>query len=903
MKKKGLMNKKVISAMTIGISAMLALQTPITAYANGNGEGQDPQSGNDGNNQGTEQQQTGESAPTDSSIVEAANQTAAQEPTFEQTVTAATEKAEEAQAECIGPNPEGTVAYKEVQDAGNIILNGDSSDPENVVPAAGSEVISNDKDKADAASDAIADLKKAADDIVTTKDKVDENGNAILDEEGNNVQDLSAVAGIQSAGAEIGEAKDILDELVDADKAAQDAYDEAYVKGGEYYANAKENDPQNPYDDTVESFGTAIEQIVDDESGSKGIVTTLNDIDTLISETDSDAATAILNIQNAASQEELEQAKQNFDNLMSTNIGTLEEWIASYGDLYDRFVKAEDELNKAQARLDTAESKYIGAQNTLGGKCQDAKNNVIDAQADVEAAEKKVQALDYALTTVEGLLPAEADPSATALAGVRGDNNWAGKFGNKDIVQSRLVMWDVLKYYYIPQVLGRNIIIDETVAPLPEFSHKSFSGQNGEYERNYTTVEYSYYDENGDIQTEVKYFNWDSIAKKDTANQNIYNTDTPESGTGIVIYEKSEQEVNSKWAEEKAWDLISHVAGGENDTDGVYVRNNNSVTDSKNKKRCIEQGMLKLYTYTDENGELQYITEFELFGGYPPLVMGLEGTYEPYNKGKDLQGNLTQNPDFMYEREDGTIGFRSPYLNKVFDNLTYVDPTVTVVQNQNALYRGENANCLIIGDNATIADVLKGQGNYVNGYVYSNVTGPDAQNFDKKVLDKLIEDNRKFNDYITANSLANVIRLKNQYDAYRKEVDEAKDAVDNAKGEIETLSTAIDTVKTGSQRQSKTKLAREVLGVASLSTYLGVEVSSNDLTMVELISELSGKKAEWNQKKADAESKLEEYEQLKDDAADDYQEALDALTGGEGGEGGGTTTDPTNPTTDRKSVV
>ena len=36
MKRGDLSNKKVVSALMIGISAMMALQTPITAYANDN---------------------------------------------------------------------------------------------------------------------------------------------------------------------------------------------------------------------------------------------------------------------------------------------------------------------------------------------------------------------------------------------------------------------------------------------------------------------------------------------------------------------------------------------------------------------------------------------------------------------------------------------------------------------------------------------------------------------------------------------------------------------------------------------------------------------------------------------------------------------------------------------------
>ena len=35
MMKKDLKNKKLVSALTVGISAMMALATPVTAYANG----------------------------------------------------------------------------------------------------------------------------------------------------------------------------------------------------------------------------------------------------------------------------------------------------------------------------------------------------------------------------------------------------------------------------------------------------------------------------------------------------------------------------------------------------------------------------------------------------------------------------------------------------------------------------------------------------------------------------------------------------------------------------------------------------------------------------------------------------------------------------------------------------
>ncbi len=880
MKSRGLMNKKVISAMTVGIAAMMALQAPMVACAEDT-PGSDP--GNGTGEQGVAQN-VNTSAPTDGSIT----QTSQQEPTFEEAVDAAEKQADVAYAACIDQGTSASApavtsggataevqlggADKEVKEAAKIILNGDA---ENNVPAAGSESATSNNAKT-----ATDNLIKAADLVLNGDDGLDENGNQRFDENGQPVAPTdSAMDQISAAGTAIKNAKSDLEAVEQSEKDAQKAYDETYVKGAKEYQDAKEGEPQNPYDDVTGTFKSAIENVADDDNGAKGIVSTGKNIDDTIKDIDDKSAEFINAIKNAATDEELEAAKKNFDGLMSGDGEALKGLITYYGNLCDKYEKAADKLEAAQKILDAKQSDFeekqaaLEKQGATGTDLANAKKEVGKAADAVEAAQEQVTGLDKALKAVEGVLP-KNDAPVTSLEGVRDD--WNNKFGttNNTYAGPRGVMDEILKYYFIPEVLGVKIINDDAAYPVSVNHISRPSGKSSEF--NYTVVQYSYYDDNGDIKQGEKYFNWDSIAKINYDNQNLDKNKVSEAGAGIVIYEKSISEIDSTWASKTALERMDEIA--KTDTEKKYWRNlgkaeEGPITDpdiNNNRARGIQQGMDILYSYTDKDGNRQYVSQFELFGGYPPLVRGTIGTYNSEGDLTDKNNKKIISPVLTeYTREDGTKGFKSVFTGIEYDNLI-----LATKQNQNGLYLGRNANnCLIIGDNATIANVLKD----TSSNTYKNVIGPNGNNFHEKKIEKLIADNKKLNDFISANTASNLTKENSQYAAYRKEVDDAVAAIQQADTEIGTLTEAIDCITVNSQRKAKTQLAREVLGVANLSTYLGINVSSNDLTMVQLINELNTMKKDWKQKKANAEAKLDTYEQLKKDAKDAYDTSVERL--------------------------
>lgn len=840
MKKNSLIkDKKVLSALTIGISAMMFLQTPISAYAAQNDElNENPPSepkteSNDSQSESSYKPVTNEAQ---AEFTQAYDACVSEQPVVAapQETPAAEQTADQAQ-----PAPTIAGAQPESVQAADLIVNGGEvkQGEETVkVEKAGEEFAD-----AEATPEAITDLVEAAE--VVLNDKA-EGGNGL-----SNIQAAAAdIAGSEnSAKEQIGKAEE-------ANKAADEAYNNAVA--------------------AVEKAGDIMGTTEDDKA--PGLIKTQENIDKIVDDTNTKGQEIVDKIANAQTAPEIEAAKKELNKMIEDSKGDLESQIKLFEGLSDSFDKAVKELQDAQDALDTAEDNYQGALDNAETKTDDAQDKVIIASKKVENLAK---AMDEALAAIDGL-----EVSADDLAEKRGDN-WGDSF-KSSVDDRRQIMWTVIQDYYLSEVLNYNVVIDDE-HPI-DFSKKTHSGPNGEYEKNYTKVNFWYLDENNELKQDTKYFNWDAITKTDTANENLNNNknNNNEASTGMVIYEKSELEVDPDGFIERI--ALERVENIENKS--AYQRNGAFVLSdyTNNYDKCKKQGMFTLYTYIDDEGNEQYITQFELFGKYP----GKPGV--TYNN----QGDLTK--VFTPVIVDGeVIGYKNPD-GVEFKGLTMVTPEILlekngISQNQNGLYK--DANCLILGDTDVITAVLNGT-EYKDkqyGFVKENVV--KRYGIDQNKIDELIEANAKFNKYINTNSTAGINNLKDKYNTYATEVVEAQKAVENAQTQVTELSGAIDELRDKSVKNSKTMIAREALGVNDIATHFGLTgldeaqaAELNNMTLVELISRLT-------KLRKDAKDNIELAKQNLSDTIDKLIQSADEAAVRPSGGGGDDTPDAGGDTT------
>ena len=813
MKKNNIKNKNLLSALTIGISAMMFLQTPISAYAAQNDElNENPPSepkteSNDSqsessyvpvtNDAQTEATQAYDACVSETPVV-APQETPAPEQTAETPApeqTAETPAAEQTQA---APTIAG--AEVEANEAADLIVNGKvAADGKTVeVEKAGEEFAD-----AEATPKAITDLVEAAEVVLNDKAECSENEGS---EKLSNIQ----AAAKDIAGSE-NSAKEQIGKAEEANKAADEAYNNAVA--------------------AVEKAGDIMGTTEDDKA--PGLIKTQENIDKIVDDTNTKGQEIADKIANAQTAPEIEAAKEELNKMIEDSKGDLKSQIELFEGLSDSFDKAVEELKLAQDALDTAEGNYQGALDNAETKTDDAQDKVNIASKKVE---KLAEAMDEALAAIDGL-----ETDADGLADKRG-NNWSGKFGGNSIADTRNIMKQVIEDYYLTEILHVDLVKD---ADHP-VTFKDPNNSSGNYERNYTTVTY-YYNEDGVVKEGTKYFNWDSIAKTDKEHQNLYNREQAEAATGIVIYEKDEAEANpAKVREEISSELLRTHADDPN-----YTRKGQFMLNTKeNIDRGRAQGMFRLYSYIDASGNEQRITQFELFGGNPgDLFPELLDDKKMY---KD-QGNVTEekdgNPSVFTKTvlENGNIGYINPWTGVTFEGLREITLDELVVQNKNGLYR--DANCLILGDTDVITAVLNGDEKKGYGFVKEKVVKRYGISQDK--IDELIEANARFNRYIDTNSTAGINNLKDKYNTYAAEVVEAQIAVKNAQTQVTELSGAIDELRDKSVKNSKTMIAREALGVNDIATHFGLTgldearaAKLNNLTLAGLISELSSLRKE-----------------------------------------------------------
>ena len=813
MKKDNLIkDKKILSALTIGISAMMFLQTPISAYAAYDGELSDSSPNN--TESGSSQTQDNYEPVTSEAQTEA---TQAQEACVSQNdVIPATEE-----APAIGS------AQAESVEAADLIVNGDE---EKGIEKAGEEFA----DK-EAAPDAINNLVDAAQEVLDDK------------AEGKDLSNIEAAAADISGSEE--SAKEQIAKAENANKAADQAY----------------NDAVAAVDRAGDLLGTTEDEKV------PGLIETQENIDAIVDDANTKGQELVDKIAHANSDKEIKEAMGELDKLINDSRNDLESQIKLFNGLSESFDKAVKELKEAQDALDKADEEYQGALDNAGVKTNDAQSKVDIASQKVE---NLVGAMNDALAAIDAMEAGADDLDAT-----RGDQ-WQGLFA-VSAESSRNVMKQVIKDYYLSQVLNIDLIEDD--------EHQvTFTDpkKNSNYERNYTTVTY-YYNDNGEIKQGTKYFNWDSIAKADKEHENHgYNNgkNKAEFSSAIVIYEKDEQEANPTAVR----DAISESLLRAHATDKKYYRNGNfMLANESNITRGRQQGMFRLYSYVDANGNEQQITQFELFGGNPGDLFPELCNGKTYND----QGDLTK----VFERveRDGKVFYRNQWTGVEYEGLKEVTPDDLVAQNKNGLYK--DANCLILGDTETISNVLKGEGGY--SYVKENVV--DKYGISPEKVKELIEATAKLNNYIDNNSTAGINNLKDKYNNYATEVAEAQKAVENAQTKVGELSGAIDELRDKSVKKSKTMMAKDALGVGDIATYFGLTgldeaqaAELNNLTLAGLISKLSELKKDASDKVDVARGHLSN---VIDDLIDKAEEAAVRPAGGGGtpSAGGDATTEAT----------
>ena len=828
MKKNSLIkDKKVLSALTIGISAMMFLQTPISAYAAQNDElNENPPSepkteSNDSQSESsyehvTNEAQTEATQAYDACVSEQPVTAPPQEtPAPEQTAeTPATEQAQ--------PTPTIAGAEVEANEAADIILTGDAK---NNIPPAGEKEIATEE-----VAEAIGELKGAATDV-----KADDN--------------------IEKAAGDIKEVQTDLTEAETANKEAEKA-DKAVIEAAETAADRLE--------------------------GGQGILKVADNVEDIVEETKKTGQELVQKIASAETDIDKQAAKAEFDKFVEENTESLNGQIALYGTLSKQYEKAVVELSNAQEKLKEQDGLF-------NDELDSAKGNTEEAKEEVEAAQKKVKALADAMEKVQDAIADGNNEGADNLQKTRGENSdWSNLFG-KSVDSSRSVMKDVIVNYYLPEILGKNVIQDkehEVKVEYHSFKKDNVNNDRFAYENNYTEVTYWYLDENNVPQKETRYFNWDSIAKTDRENENHDKNKRAEAASGMVMYEKTQDDfIADEHNASKEAMAIAILNSMPEEEKVDYLRKGIFITDEQtNLNRVREQGGLRLYSYVDDEGNVQYITQFQLLGGYPKGT----GIYTD-------AGNIIY--DFTQAKDDnGDIIYTSRTTGKSYKNLK----SEMLERNSNSLLN--SGNCLILGDNTTVINALTGE----DSYIKQNVV--DRYNMDSEYVKKLIADNARLNNFIDANNSKNKQKMTEKYDAYAKEVVEAQIAVQNANDQVDELSKAIDGIREKSARKSKTMKATEALKTTDIAGYFGLTVGEgglteeeaaalNGMTLVQLMSELNEYKKKADEKVANA--KLA-FAEVVEKIVADAQNASQVNPSGGGGDdtpdAGGDTT-PATPAT------
>ena len=343
MKRKDIKNKNLMSALTIGISAMMALSTPFTAYASNNIDG-------DG---------APDDTPDEPQTTQSSTQEAVQAP---ETVTDAAQEQAVAAQDAATESAES--ALNEATEAAQNILEGNAE--------AGIEAISENEETAGTVADAAIDeLAEAAKDIV--QDDKDEEGNITYESAATHLQDATKV--IEEAKTDLGEAEIASQE---ADKAAS--------------RMAEEGERSFEYAKSIKETTNAISK--DTSEAQERAATLIDAINNATTEEEAQKAYEALEKDIEDTQSTIADKKAYYDRLMEnyekakSELEKAEKALAVYEKAYSQ--NLDEALEKAQA----AEEEIADAQTKVDNLAK-ALDKVEDELVDeVKEASKAAKAFD-----------------------------------------------------------------------------------------------------------------------------------------------------------------------------------------------------------------------------------------------------------------------------------------------------------------------------------------------------------------------------------------------------------------------------------------------------------------------------------------------------------------------------
>ncbi len=650
-----------------------------------------------------------------------------------------------------------------------------------------------DKDK----KEVIESVNKSAESITTSENsaagKADKAASDILEGELVNGEKAPIPEDTAAPGTMASEA---IDDLIDKAQAVQD--DKDYETGAAAMIVAKDK-----ADTAREEFTRAKEAeiVVDEEkedlkedySKAADALDELEDYNTNVA----DKAKELLDTINSDEKtyEEKKEAYDNLQKLAEGDVGTQEynvKGLQAKKDLYetlaDNYVNAIDELEQKVQNLDNAK-------NSFNRNADSALVTSTYAVEEVTAAKEKVDALSKALTAVEDAIGKEQQQAATLAKKTQNSINADWQVSTQ-LDARRTVMMNVVENYYISQILGIDIITDESDPNFvkPQWStdnkgnpssHKGVDTQ----EYNYSSITYRYYDKDGSVKEETRYFNWDGLTKASTPADFWKNVNTG-SKEGIVIFEKSQDEVDANTYLEKFY----------------KEKRPDTLKNADNIKAASRRGEFRVYKFND--------------GSNDQLIAQLELENEDY---RAVRG-ITLGEDGKYYLGENEIELKE------------------IVQNNNNLLH--NANCLILADKGGRPKEM--QDRLIRHTEKRTDFASNKLLWEHIAEDSSIEDNlkqsvinsQKFRDYLdNANATAQGNGLQSligKYKAYEEATQAAVDAAVQAKGESEQLKAAISELQ--DNKFKRTALAKDVLKTEDVAGYLGLHVTSQEAAQINNMS-------------------------------------------------------------------
>lgn len=340
MRKSDIKNKKLMAAITLGITAMMSMATPISAYAS---EADPEEGGSSSNEPQTEQSSTQEAVEEHESVTEEAQE---QADTVQEAATDAADS-----------------ALHEASDAAAQILDGDpDSGVDPITPGEAGTIT----------DEAIDDLTQAAEEI--TQDKVDDDGF---------IDDPSAATSLQNASDTMDEVKTVLHEAdtnnANADKAAKDISEQG--------ATGLENGTQ-----AIQTAEAIKQDTVDAEKKAEDLVNAINN-----AESSEDAEKAFNDLQKAVSNTEssIADKKAYYDRLMDNYNKAMDE-LEKAEKALDQYENAYSQnIDTALAKAESAEKDIAAAQAKVDNLAQALKNVEDSLVTEAQQATKVADAFDH----------------------------------------------------------------------------------------------------------------------------------------------------------------------------------------------------------------------------------------------------------------------------------------------------------------------------------------------------------------------------------------------------------------------------------------------------------------------------------------------------------------------------